>query len=121
MSVAHINPDYDHGTIDGSPIPNSKNYEVQVINGLAHRIHKVLVHSFTMGDVDDPDLYAAQPLCDWEKSEEGRWVMAHAIESPIWHRIHDYQIMGYRYGITAKLRGRDYTFWAMKWGSAKNK
>ncbi len=117
MSVAQIKP--DHGTVDGSPLPNSKNYETQIINGLAHRIHRVTVHSFTMGDVEDPELYAAEPLLEWQRSEEGQWVMAHAIETPEWHRMIDYHILGHRFAITAKLRGRDYTFWAMKWGSAR--
>ena len=115
MSIADIKS--DHGTIDGSPLLDRHNYEVQVINGLAQRIHRVVVYSFTLGDVEDPEIYAAEPLLKWQKSEQGQWVMAHAIETPIWHRQQDYQIFGYRFAITAKLKGRDYTFWAMKWGS----
>ena len=119
MSVAHIKS--DHGTVDGSPIQSfTNNYEVQIINGLAQRIHKVVVHSFTMGDVEDPEIYAAEPLLKWQNSEEGQWVMAHAIETPIWHRQMDHAILGYRFGITAKLIGRDYTFWVMKWGTRPN-
>ncbi len=119
MSVANIRP--NRGTLDGSPLPESKNFDVQIINGLAHRIHKVMVFEFTLSDVEDPELYAAEPLYNWQQSEHGQWVLAHAIETPVWHRIIDPVIMGYRYGITAKLRGRDYTFWVMKWGSAKSK
>jgi hypothetical protein len=110
------NQKFERGTLDGST-PDSNNWEVQVINGLAHRIHRVTVHTFLMGDVEDPDLYAAEPLLEWQNSEEGKWVMAHAIASPEWHRIVDYQSFGFRYAIVAKLRGRDYTFWTMKWGT----
>lgn len=114
MSVADIKS--DHGTIDGSPLSNRHKYDVQVINGLAHRIHRVTVHTFTIGDVEDPEIYAAEPLLEWQRSEEGQWVMAHAIETPEWHRLMDHALFGYKFAITAKLMGRDYTFWAMKWG-----
>ena len=36
---------------------------------------KFIAHEFRMGDVDDPDLYAAVPLIEWEKSEPGQWLM----------------------------------------------
>lgn len=118
MSVAHIKS--DHGTVDGSPLVDRHNYQVQVINGIAQRIHKIVVHTFNMGDVDDPDLYAAQPLWEWQQSEQGQWVMAHAIETPEWHRQVDYARFGHTYAIVAKLIGRDYTFWVMKWGTRPN-
>jgi hypothetical protein len=70
-----------------------------------------------MGDVDDPDLYAAEPLIQWQNSEAGKWVMEHAVEPPMWQRVPDLNTFGYRYGITARLRARDYTFWQLKWGS----
>lgn len=104
------------GYINGNQYIESPNYDVQVINGIAHRIHKVVVHTFTMSDVDDPDLYAAEPLWQWQNTEEGKWVMAHAIETPVWHRHNDVSSYTIRYAITAKLRGRDYTFWQLKWG-----
>jgi hypothetical protein len=48
----------------------------------------VKVHEFNMGDVEDPDLYAAQPLYEWQQSEQGKWIMEHAVEPPFWHRTH---------------------------------
>lgn len=107
----------NQGYINGNKYIESPNYDVQVINGLAHRIHKVIVHTFSMSDVEDPEIYAAQPLWEWQQSEQGKWVMAHAIESPVWHRHNDLSSYTIRYAITAKLRGRDYTFWQLKWGS----
>lgn len=95
--------------------PKSKTYDTMVINGFAHRVHTVTVHMFAMGDVEDPDLYAAEPLIGWQNSDEGRWVMAHAVETPMWHRVVDYNSFGFKYAITAKLKGRDYTYWQIKW------
>lgn len=107
----------DKGYIDGNKYIESPKYDVQVINGMAHRIHTVIVHRFQMSDVEDPEIYAAQPLWEWQNSEHGKWVMAHAIETPVWHRHEDITSYTIQYAITAKLRGRDYTFWAMKWGN----
>ena len=63
----------------------------------AVEISDLVVHSFNMGDVDDPDLYAAQPIMEWQESEAGAWVMEHAIETPFWHRCIDPATYGHRY------------------------
>jgi hypothetical protein len=39
---------------------------------------KMTFHTFTMGDVEDIDVYVAQPIWDWQQTEQGRWVMKHA-------------------------------------------
>lgn len=96
--------------------PTEPTHQVMVINDRAYRIYNVTVHQFRMGDVEDPDLYAAEPLYNWQQSEMGKWVMKHAIETPMWHRATDYQSFGLRYAITAKLKDKDYTFWQLKWG-----
>jgi hypothetical protein len=75
---------------------------------------EIVVHSFTMGDVEDPDLYAAEPLLKWENSEIGQWVMAHAIETPCWYRVPDMMQWGYRYEIRAKLSGARLTEWLLR-------
>ncbi len=97
--------------------PSDPTYEVMLFEGVAHRVRKVVVHSFTMGDVDDPDLYAGQPLWEWQQTDSGKWIMENAVETPSWHRNVDYQIYGTRYTIVAKLKDIDYTFWALKWGT----
>ena len=75
---------------------------------------EVVVHTFIMGDVEDPDLYAAQPLIDWQNSESGQWVMENAVESPMWHRQADPISFGYKYAITAKLKGAKLTEWLLR-------
>ena len=83
-------------------------------DGSIEELHKVIVHSFNIGDVEDPDLYAAIPLYDFEKSEKGKWIMENAIEKPIWHRHMDHNIYGYRYIIAAKLPKDKYIFYKLK-------
>lgn len=101
--------------------PTKPTFEVMVVDGLAHRIHKTVVHKFTMSDVDDPDLYAAQPMWEWQQSEMGKFIMERAVETPEWHRGTDHLSYGYQYAIVAKLKERDYTFWVLKWGSTIDK
>lgn len=66
-------------------------------------IHKLVVHRFQLGDVDDPDLYAAEPIHKWEQSESGQFVMKHAIGQPEWHRQRNQSFYGYDYAIVAEL------------------
>ena len=104
-----------HGHL-GKP-KHAQTYDNMVINGKAHRIYKTVVHRFRMGDVDDPDLYAAEPLWKWQQSEMGQWVMTRAIDPPEWHRQHDMLQYGYEFAVVAKLKDIDYTFWTLKWSN----
>jgi hypothetical protein len=97
--------------------PKNPTFEVMVFDGVAHRIHKAIVHRFKMGDVEDPDLYAGEPLWQWQQSEMGQWVMARAVDTPEWHRMADLMNYGYQYAIVAKLKEKDYTYWVLKWGN----
>jgi hypothetical protein len=76
----------------------------------------VVVHHFTVGDVEDPELYAAIPIMKWQESEQGQWVMQHAAEPPYYMRELDYVSYGYRFAIVARLAGANITFWELKWG-----
>jgi hypothetical protein len=111
--------DPDHGYLGKVKLPQT--YNTMVINGKAYRIYKTVVHKFLMGDVEDPDLYAAQPLWDWQESEMGKWVMARAVDTPEWHRQPDLMQYGYQYAIVAKLKDVDYTFWILKWSGQVDK
>lgn len=82
----------------------------------AVRVRDVVVYEFSMGDVEDPDLYAATPILDWEHSEPGQWVLATAVETPFWRRVHNIIDFGYRYQIVARLREPDEVFWRLKFG-----
>ena len=64
-----------------------------------------VIHDFIMGDVEDPDLYAAEPLWEWQQSEFGQWCMKNAADTPTWHRMADPITYGYKYQIRAKFMG----------------
>jgi hypothetical protein len=76
-------------------------------------VHTVVVHSFNMGDVEDPDLFAGQPLYEWQESPAGKWIMEVSALTPSWHRIpRDY---GWKYEVHAYLADKDYTFYKLKY------
>ena len=77
------------------------------------------VYDFKVGDVDDPEIYAASPLWEWEKSEQGQWVMEHSVEEPIYYRVPDNFDYCHKFVIRAKLRESDAVFFKLKWGKFK--
>jgi hypothetical protein len=91
-------------------------HDVMVIDNRSYKIHTVVVHRFKLGDVEDPDLYAAEPLWQWQQSEMGKWVMERAVDTPEWHRQMDLMQYHMQYAVVAKLKDVDYTFWTLKWG-----
>lgn len=78
--------------------------------------HKVIVHRFNIGDAEDPDIHAAQPLWEWENSEPGKFVMENAIEKPEWRRHINYTSYSYEYVITAKLEKKKLSEFYLRWG-----
>ena len=101
----------------GNPKTNRVIDKFMKIGNKVHEIHTVVVHRFKMGDVDDPDIYAAQPLWEWQESEMGKWVMERAVDTPEWHRQMDPMQYHMQYAVVAKLKDIDYTFWVLKWSN----
>jgi hypothetical protein len=100
----------------------SVRYQVVENDGytVVDEIHKVVVHRFILSDVDDPDLYAAEPLWKWQQSEAGKFVMEHAIDKPEWHRFMDYgSLYGYSYVVTAELEKKKLAEFYLRWGQVK--
>lgn len=96
--------------------PKKETYKYMQIEDRVHEVHNAVVYTFNMGDVDDPILYAGEPLMQWQNSEAGKWVMEHAIETPMWHRQENVIHWGHTFAITAKLKAKDYSFFLLKWG-----
>lgn len=77
-------------------------------------MRKVLFHSFNLGDVEDPELYAAVPILEWEKTEQGQWVMEHA-HDPTFHIHTDPAQFGFKVTITGGLEERDEVYYRLKY------
>ena len=78
---------------------------------------EVIVHTFSLGDVDDPDLYAAEPLYQWQKSEAGSWVMENCCDDvPVWNRYADPTSYGYKYIVKATFEEKKLTEFYLRFG-----
>ena len=75
----------------------------------------MILHEFTMGDVEDPYLYAAFPISEWQDTEKGKWVMANVIEQPVFHVQPNPETLGYRVVITGRLNPQAETFFRLKY------
>ena len=80
-------------------------------------IHKVVVHRFKLSDVDDPALYAAGPIWEWEQSDPGQFVMKHAIAPAKWTMHHDVAHYGYQCAIIAELEKKKLSEFYLTWGN----
>ena len=99
---------------------HSKPRQTKIINGWVVRFSDMVVHRFRIGDVEDPVLYAAQPIWDWQQTEAGKFVMEHAVESPWWVRTVDYASYGFEFAIMARMKESDQTFYKLKYVSTDN-
>lgn len=78
-------------------------------------MRRINFHSFRMGDVDDPEIYAAQPIWEWQQTEPGQWVMNNC-RDPKYSIGPDGQSWGHRVTIYGEVEEQDATFWQLKWG-----
>lgn len=105
----------------GCPAVPSQEWRLtRMVNGERVTVKKkVLVHHFPMGDVEDPYLYAAQPLWEWQKTNMGQWVMENAVDEPTFYCHPDPLNFGYRIEIYATLQGESLTYFELKYGGNK--
>ena len=74
-----------------------------------------VVHTISMGDVEDPDLFVAEPIYKWQQTEVGKWIMDNSNPKPSWHRFADHNTYGYLYQIRAYLTHKQLTYYKLKY------
>ena len=74
---------------------------------------KYILHEFTMGDVEDVEIYAAEPIYNWQQTPEGKFCMEKA-EDIYWVTSIDPASFGHRVKIIGTLKDKHATFWALK-------
>lgn len=87
----------------------SQKYRVYNNNVYEQRI----VHKFFMGDVEDPELYCAQPIYEWQQTDHGKWVMSHGLD-PTFHIHPDAISYGYQIVITAHITPKRWTEYVLR-------
>lgn len=103
--------------IFGSPhgvLPLYKDH-TRYLTKTADRSNLIKVHEFTMGDVDDLEIYVAQPIWEWQQTEHGNWCMDH-VEDLKWEWNADMHQYGYVISIWGKMSDEDLTYYMLKWG-----
>lgn len=74
---------------------------------------KYILHEFTMGDVEGVEIYAAEPIYQWQQTPEGKFCMEKATDLQ-YHTQVDPMTFGYKVTITGSLSDKHATFWALK-------
>lgn len=85
----------------------------KIIDGKAVRFRDVCVFETTIGDVEDPDLFVADPIYRWQQTKEGKFIMENAVDKPYWIRNTDYNTFGHKYTVMARLSEQTETFWRL--------
>ena len=76
---------------------------------------KITFHRFNMGDVEDVDVYAAQPILEWQQTEQGQWVMENA-HNLTYHTRPDQMRWGYDVAIRGEITDpRKQTEYFLRW------
>jgi hypothetical protein len=78
-------------------------------------VRKINFHSFGMGDVEDPELYAAQPLYEWQQTEQGQWVMEHCSDPRYIVRA-DVNSFGHKITVYGEVEDQLATEYLLRWG-----
>ena len=81
---------------------------------------KYIVHTIEMGDVEDPEIYAAAPILDFEQSEKGRWLMANSYKQLEFTIRPNDRTYGWKVLIWSYLTEQDLTYYSLKWGEAED-
>ena len=72
-----------------------------------------VVHKFAMGDVEDVEIYMAQPIYEWQQTDHGKWVMTHG-RDPQYHINADPVSYGYQIVITAHITPKRWTEYILR-------
>ena len=72
-----------------------------------------VLHTFTLGDVEDPEIYVSAPIYEWQQTSQGKWCMKYAVDPKYYIRPDDYSY-GYKVTITGMLEDKYATFYALK-------
>ena len=73
-------------------------------------------HTFSMGDVEDPEIYAAMPISEWQGTEKGKWVMKHC-KDPQFRIGSDAYNYGHQVSIYGPLEEKDAVLYILKWSN----
>ena len=74
---------------------------------------KYILHEFVLGDVEDPEIYCADPIIKWQETDYGKWCMKVA-EDITYNITPNPHIYGYKVTLIGNVSGKHATFLALK-------
>lgn len=81
---------------------------------------KITFHTFCMGDVEDVDIYIAEPIHQWQQTDQGRWVMENAYDLT-YYTTADPSTFGHRIAIRGEIKDpKKITEYFLKWPKQQN-
>jgi hypothetical protein len=92
-------------------MPNKPTQPHMIKDGVVY--NQKQVHSFAMGDVEDPEIYCAHPIYEWQQTDHGKWVMSHGLD-PTYIIRPDNVTYGYKVLIAAHISDRDWTEYCLR-------
>jgi hypothetical protein len=78
-------------------------------------MQKITFHSFSMGDVDDPELYASFPLSEFMQTEKGQWIQANCAD-PTYVIRPSANTFGQQVVVYGEVEDQLATEYLLKWG-----
>jgi hypothetical protein len=73
------------------------------------------VKEIRISDVEDPDIVVAQPMWEWQQTEQGKYVMENSCPKPMWTHSFDHSWYGNRYTIHAFFTPKQLTYYKLKY------
>lgn len=74
---------------------------------------RYVLHEFTLMDFDDVEIHAADPICKWQQTPEGKFCIKKAKDLE-YHSILDHATLYRRVFVTGYLTSKHATFWELK-------
>jgi hypothetical protein len=78
-------------------------------------VRKITFHTFRMGDVEDPELYAALPLGEFMDTRKGQWIRDHC-RDPQYIIRPDPNTYGHRVIVFGEVEDKSAVEWILRWG-----
>jgi hypothetical protein len=79
---------------------------------------KITFHTFGMGDVEDPEIYASFPLSEFMSTEKGQWIKANCLD-PQYIICPDMTTYGNRVFVYGEVDERLATEYFLRWDSVQ--
>jgi hypothetical protein len=76
--------------------------------------HKIYVHKFNMGDVEEPELYAGHALYEWQQTEKGKFIMTYG-RNHTYNITPDFSTYGYMCVILCELNAKKLAEYYLRW------